>query len=447
MPMTEWTMHTCPRLEESYYESRHPSGLTVLVSPKDFSTFHATVGVRYGSADRHAGAARLPMGVAHFLEHKMFARVGGSYDDDFATLGAEVNAYTTYDRTVYMVSCTRHMSEALELLLRMVSELSVTPRSVARERGIIAEEIRMNADDPWERCYAEMLRALYGRHPVREEICGSEASIRRITPRMLLGAFEDFYRPDNMVLAVSGRMMPEEVMAAVDRIWSGKSRPRRPLSESRMVQEPGTAASERTTARMAVSKPLFAMGVKLPLVPDDPVEQLRLDLSMTVLSEMLFSHAGELYNGLFECGMISPGMSYGSSLGPGFGYFAASGECDDPEAVYAAIRAHMDRLHAVGLAPADFERARRILYADYVTGFDSTEDIAASLCGYALDSLHAPEARCIGLYDFLDVTDSLTFDEVAHLFSDAFCEGQYSLSAVLSPVEADTIHTQERINT
>ena len=96
----------CPRLEEGYTHAVHPSGLCVLVSEKDLSTYHASLRVRYGSTDRYQPGrgggksarpiAAAPMGLAHFLEHKMFERVGGSYDDDFAALGAEVNAYTIF---------------------------------------------------------------------------------------------------------------------------------------------------------------------------------------------------------------------------------------------------------------------------------------------------------------------------------------------------------------
>ena len=110
------TRSVCDRLRESYDEVIHPCGLTVLVSHKELSTYHAVLGVRYGASDRPA-AFSLPRGVAHFLEHKMFERAKGSYDDDFGALGADINAYTTYDRTAYMFSCSRHFSEALRLLL------------------------------------------------------------------------------------------------------------------------------------------------------------------------------------------------------------------------------------------------------------------------------------------------------------------------------------------
>ena len=270
--MTDPILHTCERLEESYTETRLPCGLRVLICPKDRYTYHAAVSVGYGSMDRFSGGRTLPMGTAHFLEHKMFERdpdlYGGSdsFDDDFAAMGAESNAYTSHDRTVYYFSCTDRFTEGLKTLLSMVSSLYVTPESVARERGIIAEEIRMNADDPWERCSAAARTALFGRHPVREEICGSLSSIRRITPTVLREAFDTFYRPDNMILTVCGRVEAEKILAAVESVMAGLPQ-KEPLPvgiTAPRVRVSPAAFTPRTVAYRQVAKPLFSIGIKYP---------------------------------------------------------------------------------------------------------------------------------------------------------------------------------------
>ena len=438
--MTEWINFSCPRLEESYFEARHACGLRVLVSPKDFSAVYATVGIGYGSRDRFSGGA-LPMGTAHFLEHKIFERPGGeSWEDVFSALGAEVNAYTSDDCTAYMFSATEHVTEALEALLSMVKEVSVTPDSVARERHIIAEEIRMNADDPWEVCYSNMLRGLYapvkeGGNPVREEICGTEISIRRIKPDTLREAHRRFYHPGNMVLAVSGRISPDEVMASVDRVYGSATTVSAPVPPShRIPHDPREVYKPAVTCHMETVKPLFSIGIKLPAVPTDPRELVYLERIMTVLSEMLFSRSGDFYSSLFEDGLVSPGMAYGSSLGrpaldgtaEGYGYFYLSGECDHPERVHDAFLSYVTVLHENGLDPGSFERARRTLYADYVYGFDSTEGIASSLMTTALDG--------VGLYDLEAMDEKLTVEDVSTLFAGAFQNSQYTLSAIL-PLE------------
>lgn len=420
--MSEFVRRYSEALGETYYETVHPSGLRITVCPKDLSTYYATVGVRYGSADMPA-EGRCPLGVAHFLEHKLFEYPDGdTADRRFSLLGADSNAYTSYDRTVYLASCTQNFQDVLAELLHMTSSLSVTEESVARERSIIAEEIRMNADSPWERCYAEMLRALYHRHRVKEEICGSEASIEEITPELLEEYFNAYYTPENMVLAVSGRVTPEDVLAVVNMCMPTEPE-RRPIPVPVSFDEPREVAEGRIEIGMQVAKPLFCIGIKDPDVPTESHALLRHDLGMTVLCEMLFSRSGDFYSELFESGRITPGMSYGSSAGQGFGWYALTGEADDPDGIFESFCAYIDSLHRNGLSREDFEISRRILYADYVTGFDSTEEIAGTLCGYALDGLDP--------FEFLAVTQEMTFEDVEALFESSFRSEHFAMSVVV----------------
>ena len=420
-----WKTYTSSALNETYLEATHPSGLRVLVCPKELTTAYATLGIRYGANDRPADGKPQPAGIAHFLEHKMFEQSdGGDAEEVFSALGAEVNAYTDEDRTAYLFSCTDHFNEALIALLRLVRSFHVSVTSMERERGIIAEEIRMNDDNPWERCYAGMLSCLYRTHTVREEICGSPQSIAALTPSDLREAFRQFYRPSDMVLAVSGRVTPDEVMDAVDRVFPTR-KTRRAVPRA-SFDEPTGVYRPRVCLRMQTAKPLFCIGIKDPDVPTEPSVILLRDLCMTVLCEMLFSESGEFCDSLFEEGRITPGLTYSSEIGRGFGFCFFAGEADDPEVVFARFRAYIDRLHREGLSRTDFDRSRRILYADYVTGFDSTEDIAGNLLNYALEGLE--------LFDFLPAFDRVTFERVTDLFHSVFREGQFVLATV-EPME------------
>ncbi len=432
--MTDSRTFSSPELKESYEAFTHPSGLRILFCYKPMAATYAMLGVNYGAAsvpsEMHHGLPAgdmTPLGLAHFLEHKMFEEADGtSCDLRFSDLGAEVNAYTSHDRTVYYISCIRRFKEVLTELLTMVKELHVTRTSVSRERSIIAEEIRMNDDSPFERCYAELIRAMYQKHRVREEICGTEASVRKITPALLKAHFDAFYRPENMVLAVAGRETADDVMAVVNACFGDVCPTGRTVALDK-PQEPPLPDKTYTEVAMQVPKPLFCIGVKDGNVPTDPRELFRRDLCMTVLSEMLFSRSGDFYNDLFEAGIITPTYSYGSSIGEGYGYFALSGEADDPRLVYDRFCAYIDEVREKGLSPEDFERSRRILYADYVTSFDATEDIAQSLLTYAMDG--------IPLFDFVPTVQSLTLGEITDLFEACFTPERYALS-VVNPFES-----------
>lgn len=426
-----------PELGESYYEALHPSGLRILVCPKDMTTCFAALGVKYGSFDRDPGD---PPGIAHFLEHKMFeAARGGDIETTFAALGAEVNAYTTYDKTVYLFSCTGEPSSdtfprALRALLRMVRQLHITPASVRRERRIIREEIRMGADDPWEACTELLLRSLYRTHPIREDICGTERSIGRITERVLREAFRRHYDRGHMVLSVCGPITPEMVIETVDScltIGRSKTSAEVVASDRRIRREPsevyqGSAIRDmRAGETQGSAKPVFAIGIKDTDIPTNPPGLLRRDISMNILAEMLFSCSEDLYNDLYERGLITPGVSYGSSVGRGFGYYDFTGESDDPEAVLGAFRTYVDKLTRQGLSHASFERSCRIQYADYVSNFDSTEGVGSLLLTYAMDGL--------SLRDRQAIAESISFEEIEALFHRTFRPGQYTLAVVYPP--------------
>ena len=144
-------------LGEAYYRAVHQSGLPIYIFPKKMATTHALLAVHYGSVDQAADGAEntaFPDGVAHFLEHKLFVNEDGSDSfERFTALGADANAYTSHTRTVYLFSATDHFDRSLAELIDFVTHPYFTPDSVAKEQGIIGEEIRMCRDNPYDRCY------------------------------------------------------------------------------------------------------------------------------------------------------------------------------------------------------------------------------------------------------------------------------------------------------
>ena len=236
--MTTWIEHlTSDRLRQSYTRIHHKSGLTVCVLPKRSAVTYAVLGVDFGANDRMFRRTEdavhtpilmteplpehvfhIPSGCAHFLEHKMFAERGG--EDAiarFARYGANADAYTTPDLTAYLYSTTEDPYAPLEILLDFVMHPYFTDENVAKERSIIAQEIRMYDDSPMQTGYYNLMEALYHTHPIRDNVGGTEETIREITPDVLYRCHEAFYRPDNMVLSVAGNVTPEEVLAVCDR--------------------------------------------------------------------------------------------------------------------------------------------------------------------------------------------------------------------------------------
>ena len=179
-----------PAIGETLYCDTLRSGLRLQVVTKPgYARSHAMLAVNYGGADRRfllKGKRRdTPMGVAHYLEHKMFAMPEGDAMFTMAASGAQPNAFTSAWMTAYYFDTTEEFETNLRTLLRFVSTPYFPEESVEKERGIIGQEIAMTEDDPDFVSYTELLRSLYAHHPLRDPVVGTAESIQAITPKVL----------------------------------------------------------------------------------------------------------------------------------------------------------------------------------------------------------------------------------------------------------------------
>lgn len=420
-------------LGEHYDRVLHRSGLTVYIFPKKLTTTYAILSAGYGAMDASfrtpdGGIVTVPDGVAHFLEHKLFDNPDGS--DSFAKFsayGADANAYTTANRTAYLFSCTEQLERSLEELLTFVTTPYFTPETVQKERGIIAEEIRMYDDNPWDRCYQRLMEAMYEHCGIRNSICGTEQSIGKITDQMLYACYHMFYQLSNMVLVVCGDVEPETVLAVCDRCL-----PEHAVSASPIVrvcaEEPACVRMPRTSVQMQVAKPIFTLGFKDAEVPADAAARARRYAAMELLDEAVFSRSGALYSALFEEGLLTASYSYGYSNTDRCGFHTVSGEGDDPCEIERRIVAYLKDLARDGIPAQEVERARRVLYADELQSYDSTEEIANELLSYVMDGT---EPFCQP-----ELIASVTVEELNALLHTLLREGCRCLSVVL-PLGSD----------
>ena len=419
--------YTSALLREQYTHIEHASGLSIYVFPKKMTNTYALFATKFGSMNTAFCVGEkqfaMPDGIAHFLEHKLFEAPDGT--DTFArfsALGADSNAYTDYDKTAYLFSCTEHVEEALAELLAFVTEPHFTAESVARERGIIGEEIHEDEDSPWEKAYLGLVTSLYHKKPVRNNVLGTRKTIAKITPELLYECYNAFYRLDNMALVVCGNITPEAVLAVADRILPATKEEKEPVRRI-YPEEPQTVRRTRAKAKMQVAKPIFYIGIKDSVIPSDPTDRLRRDLSVALLNEILFSQAGGFYAQLFEEDLVSPSFSFGySSDNNQFAFTCISGESKNPEAVYDAMMDYLEGVQKTGLSDEDFERCRRVMYADEVRAYDSTDEIANRLLSFVFDGSQ--------IFDVPTVLQSIKKEELEALLHTLYQPKHFAMSVV-----------------
>lgn len=413
-------------LREEYYRYKHKSGLDVYVFPKKLSTAYALFATRYGSIDNRFKLVgdedfiTVPDGIAHYLEHKLFENPNGEDTfTRFAKYGANANAYTSNTLTAYLFSCTSNFKESLGVLLDFVTTPYFTPETVAKEQGIIAQEIRMYDDHPFRRLYQTLLENLYEKHTVRVNVAGTVESISHITADILYQCYRVFYNLSNMALIVCGDVTVDEVNEVCDKVLKDQA----PVEIIRdYPAERAEVFRPKAECEMQVAKPLFGIGVKDVDIPADGYERMKKYAAAEILNDVLFGKSGEFYNRLYEEGLLSSQFDCGYELNRSYAFNALFGESRDPDAVFGRFVECVDGAKQNGIPVEDFERSKRALYAAMVKCFDSTEDIANFFLNYAFDDGD--------LLDYVDILSRVTIEDVTALLKSAYKPEYYTLSVV-----------------
>lgn len=418
---------TSQRVGDSYTRIEHPSGLTILLYPKErCSSTYAIFGTRYGSIDNcfqregEPGPQSVPEGIAHYLEHKLFESEEGDAFDRFARTGASANAYTSFESTCYLFSCTDQVYQSLEILLDFVQSPYFTEETVRKEQGIIGQEIKMYDDDPQWRMMLNYLKAMYHSHPIREDVAGTVESIAQITPELLYRCYRTFYNLGNMVLAIAGNVDVDRALEVCERML----KPGKPAAVRRVLpQEPDSIVRPYVEERLSVAVPLFQFGFKEPCAGASRSER---DVAAAeVLLEALASDASPLFRRLLDQGLINESsFSYEYFEGSGYATVMFSGESQDPQAAAQAILEEVERFQREGVPPEAFERSKRALYGELVAALNSTGSVANGLANMHLKGRE--------LFTYIDALASLRPEDGEERLKKLF-QREHSVLSVILP--------------
>lgn len=412
------------QLGELCHEQKLPNGLMLRVIPKPgFARKYAFFATNYGSIHtnfaRDGEAFASPEGVAHYLEHKTFDMEDGNAMQIFAQRGASPNAFTSYSMTAYYFDCTEQFEENLRLLLRFVSTPYYTEESVEKERGIIAQEIRMYEDNAESRVYENLFACLYEHHPIRVPIAGTVESIQNITAQTLNDCHRAFYDPCNMMLCVVGDVDPECVLKAAQELL-----PRQPgcvPEKDYGMPESLAPAKKRCELTMEISLPTFAVGFKCTPAASG-MASMRQEFVGDLASEVLMGESSELYQQLYEVGLIDADFSCGYESVPGAAMLTAGGDSRDPEAVCQAILEQAQRLQEDGIDEALFERLKKSSLGRRLRDLDSFESICYRQCAYYFDGCD--------YFSFPELYEGIGADDVLSFLKEAVQEEQMAISLI-----------------
>ncbi|MBA4494401.1 EF-P 5-aminopentanol modification-associated protein YfmH [Paenactinomyces guangxiensis] len=420
-----------PQIQETLYHEKLSNGLEVYILPKpEFSKTYATFTTKYGSIDNTfqvpgQDKINVPDGIAHFLEHKMFEQeTGEDVFQEFARQGASANAFTSFTRTAYLFSCTDHVEQNLSTLLNFVQSPYFTDQNVEKEKGIIGQEIRMYDDNPDWRSYFGLIEAMYQKHPVKIDIAGTVESISKITKETLYTCYETFYHPNNMLLFLVGPVEPDAMINLIKENQARKSFKQQPEIKRFFEEEPDKVAEKKKEVQLSVgiSKCLFGFKEGKAAIGHTGESLLKQELTTSIVLEALVGPSSELYQSLYDDGLVDDNFGYDYTLEKGYGFSMMGGDTPDPNRLLERIQSEIPPLVERGISEEAFERIRKKKVGSSLRFLNSPEWIANQFTSYRFNDTD--------LFRIIPLLESLTLEEVNQRMKEHLNWDRFAVSLV-----------------
>lgn len=376
---------------EKEYIEKLENGMKIIVVPKHQTNKKYIIwGTKFGSIDNHFIESntnkeiKVPDGVAHYLEHKMFEQKSG-VDSLFTlmSLGLDANAYTTNDHTAYLFGGVDNFYKGLDELMDYVQNPYFTDQNVEKERGIIGQEIGRYDDEPAWKLYINAMRCLYTNNPVRIDTAGTVETISHITKEILYSCYNTFYHPSNMVMCIAGDFEPEKIIEEVKK----RLLPRKPIEKIKRIyeDEPNHINKKQIVADMNVNMPLFMVGYRDYLKEEDNAKK---DIALKIIFNSLLGKCSKVYKELYESGLLMTELSFDYEYSDIYSHVLFSGESKEPEKVYEKIT---KTLKEDELTKEDFERSKKRIFGEFVTIFDDVEEIGRTILNDKMHNINTLE--------------------------------------------------------
>ena len=419
------------QLQEQLYYEKLDNGLDVYILPKKgFNKTYATFTTRYGSVDNHfkplgkEDFVKVPDGIAHFLEHKLFEKEDGDVFQQFSRQGASANAFTSFTRTAYLFSSTSQVEKNLETLMDFVQEPYFTEQTVEKEKGIIGQEITMYDDNPDWRLYFGTIENMYKNHPVRIDIAGTISSISNITKDMLYECYHTFYHPSNMLLFVVGPVDPEAIMKQIRENQGKKQYKDKPEIERKFEDEPSETAQAKQVMEMNVQTPKCLVGIKAPSGEFSGGEMLKWELSVNLLLDILFSKSSPHYTSLYNEGLVDDTFSYDYTQEAGFGFAMLGGDTPEPDKLSEKlIDILLEAKEGKALTEENLSRVRKKKIGNFLRAINSPEYIANQFTRYAFNGMD--------LFEVVPVLEKVTLADLRQSAQDLIDKDRFTVCQVV----------------
>jgi predicted Zn-dependent peptidase len=367
------------KTDDTLYCETIDNGLQVYMVPKaNVNTVFVSFNVKYGAIYNEfipIGEKKMkhfPNGIAHFLEHKMFAQENGIDPMLFyGNNGADVNAYTSLYNTSYHFSCPSHLKENLEYLLNFVQAPYFTDENVEKEKGIIEEEIKMYNDDPYSFLEEHLRLNVFKDHPIRYSIAGTVEDVNSITKEDLYLCYNTFYHPSNMFLVITGNFDPSDVIEIIKNNQAEKKFKNIDQITTNKPKEKDKVVLPHEEVQMNVEVPKISYGIKLPLkkINMDPKKR---DLYLAIMLDTLFGATSEFNEEMKQKGYLLSYVGIETTYTDTYLLITISADTEHVDELLVAIKKTLDNIN---ISDDDFDRKIKMFVSSNIHIYEDVDSV------------------------------------------------------------------------
>ena len=426
---------TC--LNEDMHIYKLENGLDVIIIPvKNASRKYAMYSTHFGSINYKfktkddTEAITVPDGVAHFLEHKLFEQEDGENAlDKLTKMGANPNAYTSFNHTSYLFDCTENFNEVFKALMHFVQNPYLTPENVEKEKGIIGQEIQMYDDDPEWQLFFGFVNCLYGNHAITKDIAGTIESISHITPEVLYKCYNNFYKPSNMVICVVGNVDVNETLELIKE--NVKENNDKSEIERFYGEEKDEVFKKESVKIMDVNLPIVMFGFKDNFNKDrlesgyekNNIEVLKHDVALQIDLELIAGKSSTLYEDLYNEGLVTREFGLSFSYEEDYAYSAFDIESPNYNEVLNRVLNKIEELKQNGIDDKEYERVKKMLYGNFVKGFNDVSRIAHMVVSDYFKGINS--------FDYVEIYNNIDKTYVEEVVRKHFDKEKMAISVVM----------------
>ena len=357
------------KLKLELYEEKLDNGLEIYIIPKNCNNIYATFSTKYGSNNdefvplNETKMKSFPLGIAHFLEHKMFEMEDGRDPFEiYSNNGADANANTSNYKTTYLFSGPEFFKENINFLLDYVQKPYFTDQNVEKEKGIIIQEIKMYQDDPYSVIYEKGIYNSFINHPIKIPVIGDIENVKKITKEDLYECYNTFYNPANMFVVVTGNIDPQETIEIIKQNQKNKKFEKFKKIKQKEYDEPDKVDKETEILKMDINIPKITLNYKINY------EKINIDLReilnyISIITDINLGSTSILNESLKNDNVITSDIDFTFMYTDKHILLTILGETEKTELLSSRIEEKMNNLD---LTKEEFERKKLSTMSSYI---------------------------------------------------------------------------------